>query len=71
MTFAKLFWNKEKLSYDPLNRFSFFQIKKRAHPHPYYRQGLSGRLENTYLSTIEGMWKRKTGVENRILSGLF
>jgi hypothetical protein len=26
LTFANLFWYKEKLSYDPLNRFSFFQV---------------------------------------------
>jgi hypothetical protein len=25
----------------------FFTTKKRAHPLPYYLQGLSGRLENT------------------------
>jgi hypothetical protein len=28
LTFAKIFWYQEKLSYDPLNRFSFFKYKK-------------------------------------------
>ena len=27
--------------------------------------------DNDIDKTIEGIWKRKTGVENRILSGLF
>ena len=43
----KIIFVQKYSSYDPLHRFGFFQIQKRAHPLPYYNQGLSNRLENT------------------------